>query len=212
MKKGLFITFEGPDGSGKTTILNKVANYFKEKEIDFVQTREPGGSNIAQQIRNILLDEKNIGLSSTTEALLFAASRAQHYDEIVKPALDHDQIVLCDRFIDSSLAYQGYARGLGMQEILDVNNFAISNQLPDLTIFFDIKPELGLERINQSADREINRLDLEGLKFHQKVYEGYQEVIKKYPKRIVCIDASQSIEQVFAEVIQILKERLDGKL
>jgi len=210
MKNGFFITFEGPDGSGKSTTLEKVATYFKENNIDYIKTREPGGSNIAQQIRNILLDENNKDISPTTEALLFAASRAQHFDEVIIPALSQNKVVLCDRFIDSSLAYQGYARNLGMKEILSINNFAINDKLPDLTIFFDLEPNLGLERIQASGQREVNRLDLEGLKFHEKVYQGYQEVIKMYPDRFKVIDASQSIEDVCHDVLSIIKEKLNG--
>jgi dTMP kinase len=210
MKNGYFITFEGPDGSGKTTILDLVSKYFSDNDYSFIKTREPGGSKIATQIRDILLSEENKGIYPTSEALLFAASRAQHYEEIIKPALRDNKIVLCDRFIDSSLAYQGYARDLGIDKILEINNFAIDNNFPDVTIFFNLEPRLGLARIAQSGEREINRLDLEGLKFHQKVYDGYKEVIQRYPERFVVINADQSIEDVFNDVINVIKERIHG--
>lgn len=210
MRKRFFITFEGPDGSGKTTIINKVAQYFKDNNIDFVQTREPGGSKIAEKIRDIILDPENKLLSSSTEALLYAASRAQHFDELIKPALDNEMIVLCDRFIDSSLVYQGIARNLGIDSVLTINKFAISDAMPDLTIFFDLKPEIGLERIALSDNREINRLDLEDLSFHNKVYQGYLDLYESNRKRIVRIDASKAIDDVFMDTIKVIEEKYYG--
>lgn len=211
MEKGFFITFEGPDGSGKTTILEMVAKYFQESKLEFIKTREPGGSLIAEQIRTIILDPNNKQLSYKAEALLYAASRAQHFDEIIIPALTQNKIVLCDRFIDSSLVYQGIARNLGIENVLKINEFAIDDFLPNLTIFFDVKPEIGLERIAENKTREVNRLDLESLNFHQKVYEGYLEITKIFPNRIVRIDASKNIEEVFKATIKIIEERYYGK-
>jgi len=211
MKKGLFITFEGCDGSGKSTTLDKVCLYLKEQGYDIVQTREPGGSKIATEIRGILLNEDNDKLCDSAEALLFAASRAQHYEEIIKPALDAGKIVICDRFIDSSLAYQGYARKLGIDKILAINNFAINQHFPDLTLFFDLEPKLGLERIAKSKEREINRLDLENINFHEKVYRGYQEVMHMYPQRFIKINANQDKESVLNQVINTIKEKINGK-
>ncbi|MDF9867334.1 dTMP kinase [Bacilli bacterium PM5-3] len=210
MKKSFFITFEGPDGSGKSTIIKKVAKYLDKNNYEYVLTREPGGSNIAEQIREIILDPKNVQLSASTEALLYAASRAQHFDEIIKPALDDSKIVICDRFLDSSLVYQGIARNLGVEEVLSINRFAIKDVLPDLTIFFDVDPVIGLERIQKSKVREINRLDLESVKFHQEVYDGYHKIIENDKKRFEIIDASQSIEKVFQDTIAAIKERYDG--
>ena len=155
MKKSFFISFEGPDGSGKSTIIKKVAEYFSENNIDYVLTREPGGSQIAEEIRNIILNTKNTNLSASTEALLYAASRAQHFDEIIKPALNNNQVVLCDRFLDSSLVYQGVARELGVDRVLQINKFAIEDVLPDLTVFFDVDPLIGLERINKKTTNNI---------------------------------------------------------
>lgn len=212
MEKGFFITFEGPDGSGKTTILEMVASYFNDNNIPFIKTREPGGSLIAEEIRTIILNPENKNLSYKAEALLYAASRAQHFDEVIVPALNEDKIVLCDRFIDSSLVYQGVARNLGIENILKINEFAIDDFLPDLTIFFDVSPEIGLKRIAENKIREVNRLDLESITFHEKVYEGYLKIHKTFDKRIVRIDASKGIDEVFTATIKVIEERYNGKL
>ncbi|MEH7248533.1 dTMP kinase [Neobacillus niacini] len=204
MKNGFFITFEGPDGAGKSTIIRMVANELK----DVLLTREPGGIDIAEQIRKVILDKENIAMDARTEALLYAAARRQHLVEKVRPALEEGKVVLCDRFVDSSLAYQGFARGLGIDEVLSINQFAIENMMPDLTIYFDIEPELGLQRINKNKGREVNRLDLEHLEFHNRVREGYQLVLKKFPERIVKIDASREVEDVFAKTMVLLKEKI----
>lgn len=209
MKKGFFITFEGCDGSGKSTTLEDIVSTLTNEGYDIVKTREPGGSAIAQQIRNILLDENNQGICSSAEALLFAASRAQHYEEVIKPALLEGKIVICDRFIDSSLAYQGHARGLGLENIKVINAFAIEQTMPDLTVFFNLQPQKGLERIAKSNEREVNRLDLEGLNFHNKVYEGYLNLLDTYPDRMVSINADQTKEAVYTDVLSLIKERLN---
>jgi dTMP kinase len=207
MAKGIFITFEGPDGAGKTTILKMVANQIKGALV----TREPGGIDIAEQIRNVILDKENTAMDPRTEALLYAAARRQHLIEKVKPALEAGRIVLCDRFVDSSLAYQGHARGLGIEEVFTINQFAIERMMPHLTIYFDIEPEIGLKRINSNIGREINRLDLENLEFHSKVREGYHLLLDRFPDRIVKIDASGSVEEVFTQTMKILNHTLDGK-
>lgn len=204
MNKGFFITFEGPDGAGKSTIISMVANEIQ----NVLLTREPGGIDIAEQIRTVILDKKNIAMDARTEALLYAAARRQHLVEKVKPALDEGKIVLCDRFVDSSLAYQGHARGLGIDEVLSINQFAIEEMMPDLTIYFDIEPELGLQRINKNKGREVNRLDLEHLEFHNRVREGYNLVMKRFPERIVKIDASGEVGIVFKKTMELLKEWL----
>jgi len=209
VKKGFFITFEGCDGSGKSTTLEDIVSTLTNEGYDIVKTREPGGSAIAQQIRNILLDENNQGICSSAEALLFAASRAQHYEEVIKPALLEGKIVICDRFIDSSLAYQGHARGLGLENIKVINAFAIEQTMPDLTVFFNLQPQKGLERIAKSNEREVNRLDLEGLNFHNKVYEGYLNLLDTYPDRMVSINADQTKEAVYTDVLSLIKERLN---
>jgi dTMP kinase len=203
MKKGLFITFEGPDGAGKTTIINMVAKQFEHVVI----TREPGGIDIAEQIRSVILDKKNTAMDSRTEALLYAAARRQHLIEKVKPALDAGRVVLCDRFVDSSLAYQGYARGLGIDQVWKINQFAIEEMMPDLTLYFDIEPEEGLKRINKSKGREINRLDLENLEFHHKVREGYLLLMERFPERIVKIDASGTVDEVFQKTMEVLTKK-----
>ena len=203
---GFFITFEGGEGSGKTTIAKRIKDQLTKEGYSVVLTREPGGVEIAEEIRNIIHDVKNTNMDKKTEALLYAASRRQHLIEKVIPALDKNCIVICDRFIDSSLVYQGIARGIGIDEVYQMNLFATENILPVRTIFFDIKPEDGLKRVYDNKDREVNRLDLETLDFHQKVYEGYLDICDKYSERIVKIDASQNIEGVFNQVIEKIKE------
>lgn len=204
----MFITFEGPEGAGKTTILARIATRLKELG-EVLVTREPGGIKIAEKIRAIILDPEHIEMDERTEALLYAAARSQHYFERVAPALQQHKIVLCDRFIDSSLAYQGYARGLGIKEVLKINQFAIGNIMPDITILFDIEPAVGLARIAANDTREINRLDKESLAFHEKVRAGYKEVAKMYPERTIIIDADDKIEVVEEKVWQALLARLN---
>ncbi|VDG98504.1 Thymidylate kinase [Lysinibacillus sphaericus] len=196
MAKGLFITFEGPEGAGKTTVIKEIYNRLQQQGKCSVLTREPGGIRIAEKIRTIILDNDHEEMDGRTEALLYAAARRQHLTEKVIPALEEGAIVLCDRFVDSSLAYQGYARGLGIDEVLAVNEFAINGLMPDHTIYFDLSPEAGLARIAASGDREQNRLDNETLQFHKDVAEGYRLVQKRFPKRIQSIDASGSVEEV----------------
>lgn len=205
---GLFITFEGPEGSGKTTIANKVLDALKQEGYKVLYTREPGGIDIAEQIREVILNKKNTAMDPKTEALLYAASRRQHLVEKVLPALKEDTIVLCDRFVDSSLVYQGVGRGLGIDTVYQMNLFAIDDIMPNLTIFFDVKPEIGLARIHKDENREVNRLDLETLDFHQKVYNGYCEVAKHYSNRIQTVDASKDIETVYQNVLEMVKEKL----
>ncbi|WP_294352784.1 dTMP kinase [uncultured Clostridium sp.] len=207
MKKGLFIVFEGGEGSGKSTILDKIYNWLQEENLDCIKTREPGGIKISEQIRSVILDSKNTEMDGRTEALLYAAARRQHLVEKVIPALKEGKIVLCDRFLDSSLAYQGFARGLGIDEIYEINKFAIEDNFPDISIFFDLEPRIGLERINKNKDREVNRLDLEEIEFHNKVREGYTMLLRKN-NNMVKIDALKSINEVFEDVKGIIKEYL----
>ena len=175
--KGFFITFEGPDGSGKTTISTAVQKKLVEMGYDAIYTREPGGIDIAEQIRNVILDPKNTTMDPKTEALLYAASRRQHLVEKVIPALDEGKIVICDRFIDSSLAYQGYARHLGIENVYSINQFAVEGHFPDITIFLNLNYEDGLKRIETRKFKD--RLDLETTTFHQEVSLGYQKVLEK---------------------------------
>lgn len=206
---GYFITFEGGEGAGKTTVLQLVGDRLKDKGYDVLVTREPGGIKIAEKIRTIILDPLHTEMEEHTEALLYAAARSQHLAEKVVPALKQGKIVLCDRFVDSSLVYQGYARGLGMDEVLKINQFAVGDCMPDLTLFFDIEPEKGLARIAANKDREQNRLDLENLEFHEQVYKAYHILAESFPERIQTIDASQSLEiveqEAFDHILSLLK-------
>ena len=206
----MFITFEGTEGSGKTTVLDIVYNELSALGYSVLTTREPGGIPIAEKIRDIILDPINIQMEKKTEALLYAAARHQHLIEVISPALQRGKIVLCDRFIDSSLVYQGYARGIGMDEIMEINRFAISDVFPDLTLLFDIEPELGLARIEKNKHREKNRLDLEEINFHKKVYEGYQLLLNQDPKRIKQIDANKTINEVAQEAIEKILIKLNN--
>ncbi len=207
--QGHFITVEGGEGSGKTTVLEIVYQELRALGYNVLVTREPGGIPIAENIREIILNPSNTQMEKRTEALLYAAARRQHLIEVIAPALKRGYIVLCDRFIDSSLVYQGHARGIGMKEVLEINNFAIGDLYPELTMFFDIKPEEGLARIAQNKDREKNRLDLEELAFHQKVYEGYHLLLNKYPERIKQIDASKEINEVASETLACILKKMN---
>ena len=204
----MFITLEGPEGSGKTTAVEAAVKALEEKGYQIVRTREPGGTPIAEQIRNVILDKANTNMDPRTEALLYAASRRQHLVEKVWPALKEGKIVICDRYLDSSLAYQGGARGLGIDNILNVNMFATENTFPDLTLLFDITPEEGLKRISANANREVNRLDLEKLEFHHQVRNTFLELAKRYPERYVIIDASKSREEVAKATLEAILSKL----
>lgn len=192
--KGYFITFEGPDGSGKSTVAKKICEKLMADGYEVVHTREPGGIEISEEIRNIILDPKNTAMDAKTEALLYAAARRQHLVERVFPAVEQGKIVICERFLDSSLAYQGFGRKLGMQEVLDVNLFAIDNTYPDVTIYLDVDEQIGLDRLKNRSFKD--RLDQESIDFHHRVSQGYKEVLKKFADRIKVIDASKSLEEV----------------
>lgn len=209
--QGKFITFEGGEGSGKTSAIKAILPHLEERGYKFILTREPGGTPIAEEIRNVILSMKSEGMDGRTEALLYAASRREHLQKKVIPNLNNGVNVLCDRYIDSSLAYQGHARGLGIDDILKINMFATENEWPDLTIFFDIEPEEGLARIAKNENREVNRLDIEKIEFHKSVREGYLELLKRYPNRIKKIDASQPREVVAAECEKYILEVLKGE-
>lgn len=198
----MFITFEGPEGSGKSSVLNYIFERLEKEGYKVLKTREPGGTPISEQIRNVILDKANTKLDPRAEALLYAASRRQHLVEKIWPAIKDGYTVLCDRYLDSSLAYQGGGRNLGVDEILNVNNFATEKTFPNYTFLFDIKPELGLQRIAKNANREVNRLDLEKLEFHNKVRNTFLELSKQYKDRYIIIDASKSFEEVCEDVYQ----------
>ncbi len=204
----LFITFEGGEGSGKTTALKKINQMLLDRGYQTVLTREPGGTPISEQIREVILNKANTDMDPRTEALLYAASRRQHLVQKIWPALREGKIVLCDRFLDSSLAYQGVARGLGIDEVLHVNEYATEGQYPDLTFFFDLDPEEGLKRIAANSGREVNRLDLEKLSFHEKVRIAFLDLSQKFKDRYVVIDASKSPEEVADAVFAAIQEKL----
>ena len=204
----MFITFEGGEGAGKSTAIKRIVEKLTSEGYEIVLTREPGGTPIAEEIRNVILDKKNTAMDPRTEALLYAASRRQHLVEKVIPALREGKLVLCDRFLDSSLAYQGGARGIGIDTVYNMNLFATEGMLPDLTILFDIKPEEGLARIAANSQREVNRLDVEKLTFHNKVRDSFHELAKKFPERFVIVDASQGPDEVFADAYKAIEDRL----
>ena len=208
MVNGTLISFEGPEGAGKSSILEAILPLLEEKGIPYITTREPGGVDIAEQIRQVILDPDHTSMDAKTELLLYIASRRQHLVERVLPALAAGKVVLMDRFIDSSVAYQGYGRGLSVEDIEWLNQFATDGLKPDLTLYFDLDVEEGLARIARNHEREVNRLDLEGLELHYKVRKGYLALAEKEPERIVKIDASQSFEAVLADVLTILEKCL----
>ncbi len=210
--QGYFITIEGPEGAGKTTVMSEVVTQLTKEGYDIVSTREPGGIRISEHIREVILKNDYTEMDGRTEALLYAAARRQHLVEKIAPALNENKIVLCDRFIDASLAYQGHARGLGIDEVLSINEFAIGKIMPNLTLLFDLEPSIGLNRIAKHDEREKNRLDDESLAFHEAVREGYQKIVKRYPDRITVIDASKSQEEVTKNVLNVLKNSLDSRM
>lgn len=207
--KGLFIALEGPDGSGKSTITKLLSDYLRKKGIDFIMTREPGGTSISEEIRDIILDKENTNMSGETEALLYAASRGQHIHEKIVPSLKQGKLVLCDRFVLSSLAYQGKGRDLGIEQVKAINDFAIKGVYPDLILFFHVDPALTLKR--KTKRQGGDRLEQEGRDFHQKVYEGYMEVLEMYPKNIKIIDATKSIKNVLNQSIKEIEDLLKKK-
>ncbi|KRL83479.1 thymidylate kinase [Ligilactobacillus apodemi DSM 16634 = JCM 16172] len=206
---GLFVTFEGTDGSGKTSVINQIEEKLKAAGIDYLRTREPGGNRISEQIRNIILDVRFTEMDERTEALLYAAARRQHLVETVLPALAAGKLVLCDRFVDSSLVYQGAGRKIGIAEVAEMNKFATAGLEPDLTFYLEIEPELGLKRIKKNRQNEINRLDKEQLDFYHTVANAYQQLAQKYPKRIVKIDASQPLADVVADTYAVLQQKFN---
>lgn len=204
-KRGKFITFEGCDGCGKSTQLRKFNEYLTKEGVPHIFTREPGGGKISEAIREILLNGKNAEMTDECEALLYAAARVQHLHDRVEPALREGKLVVCDRYVDSSLAYQAFARGLGREFVEKINAYALENYLPDLTVFIDLTPEAAFLR-KHGAD-ENDRLEQAGMAFHKKVYEGYKTLAKEYPERIVCVDGNQTPDEIFDEVLSILKAK-----
>ncbi|WP_216831174.1 dTMP kinase [Alkalihalobacterium elongatum] len=209
MRKGIFITAEGGEGAGKTTALKKIYDELIKKGHQVVMTREPGGIKISEEIRSVILNEEHTEMDGRTEALLYAAARRQHLMEKIVPALQEGKIVLCDRFIDSSLAYQGFARGIGIENILMINEFAIDEYWPNLTLYFRVDPEIGLARIAKDKGREVNRLDQENETFHKKVLEGYDQLTKLYKDRIRIVDANDDFESVYSRALLLIEQHLE---
>ena len=202
--RGKFITFEGCEGSGKSTQLKMLSAYLDREGIPYIMTREPGGSPIAEDIRKIILDGKNTAMCDECEAMLYAASRIQHLREKVIPALEEGKLVICDRYVDSSLAYQGYARGLGYEYVADINKKAFELATPDLTVFLNISPEKAFERKN-GAD-ENDRMEKQGLEFHRRVYDGYLQLLDKYP-RICAVESSGTAQEMHKDIVNLLIKR-----
>lgn len=196
MKKGMFISVEGSDGSGKSTQIELLKEYLESKNIKVVITREPGGTPISEKIREIILDNGNREMTAMTEALLYAASRAQHVAQVIKPALAEGKTVICDRFIDSSIAYQGYGRGLGTC-VRRINEYAIEGCMPDVTFLMQIEPDASSGRI---ANKAKDRLEQEAQQFHEAVYNGYLEMLKDQPDRIIGINARRGVEEIHADI------------
>lgn len=204
MKQGLFITMEGPDGSGKSTQIEAIRRFFNDKGENVVITREPGGTQISEKIRELLLDRDNAEMDPMAEALLYAASRAQLVSQVIKPALDSGTHVICDRFVDSSIAYQGYGRGLG-DSVAVINAYAVNNCMPDVTFLMKLNPEIGKSRI-KSSDQD--RIEMEKLEFHNKVFAGYEALELEFPDRVVGIDATRNIEEISDEILSHVERLL----
>ena len=203
--RGKFVTFEGCEGCGKSTQVRLFNEYLTKQGIPHIFTREPGGEKISEEIRRILLDANNAEMTDECEALLYAASRVQHLSDRVEPALAAGKLVVCDRYVDSSLAYQGYGRGLGVEFVSGINAYALKNYLPDVTIFIDLSPEAAFLR-KHGAD-ENDRLEQAGMEFHNRVYYGFKQLAAAYPQRFVCVDGNKTPDGIFAEVLSVLKER-----
>lgn len=204
----MFVTVEGPEGSGKSSVMKRVAERLQEEGVDVVLTREPGGTPIAEQIREVILNKENTKMDKITEALLYAASRRQHLVEKVWPLTKEGKLVISDRFLDSSLAYQGGARGIGIDKVLEINMAATEGYYPDLTLLFDVAPEVGLARIAANKGREVNRLDLEKIEFHREVRQTFLDLAKRFKDRFVIIDASQPFEKVIEDAYKAIKDRM----
>ena len=206
----MFVTIEGPEGSGKSSVTKEVVKLLEKDGYEVVLTREPGGTPIAEQIRNVILDKENTKMDPMTEALLYAASRRQHLAEKVWPLSKEGKIIISDRFLDSSLAYQGGARGLGIDKILALNQYATDGYYPELTLLFDLDPRIGLARIAANKGREVNRLDLEKIDFHDSVRQTFLDLAKRFSDRYVVLDASKPFDEVVQDAYNAVKEKLNA--
>jgi len=212
-KKGIFITFEGPEGSGKTTQANLLIKYFKKMGREVIYTREPGGTKISEQIRNILLDKKNKEMDKYTELLLYIASRRQLITEKIEKELKDGKVVICDRFIDASLAYQGYGRGIDLNFIKELNNLATNGRKPDITFLMDIEVTEGLTKTKNidkkhSKKGEMDRIEAENIKFHQRVRNGYIKIMREEPERIYLIKVNKSIEEIHKKIVSLIEQKI----
>lgn len=197
MKDGVFITLEGPDGSGKSTQIKRIKDFLAQHGHEALVTREPGGTPISEKIRTIILDRDNTEMDPVAEAMLYAAARAQHVAQVIRPALSRGIHVICDRFLDSSIAYQGYGRGLG-DSVAVLNAYAVRDCIPDVTFLMKLDPQTGKERISGSL---MDRIELEAMDFHQRVFWGYQELELQYPDRIIGVDAARSADEISEEIL-----------
>lgn len=201
MKSGIFITMEGPDGSGKSTQIQAIKNFFEQRGEQTIITREPGGTPISEKIRELLLDRANSEMDPMAEALLYAAGRAQHVAEVIKPALEQGIHVICDRFVDSSIAYQGYGRGLG-DSVAVINAYAIGDCMPDITFLMKLNPEIGKSRIDSEKQ---DRIESEKIEFHNRVFKGYEALELEFPERVISIDATGNIQEISEQIIMHLE-------
>lgn len=203
---GLFITMEGPDGAGKTTQIEKLKDYLSGKGYDIILCREPGGTKISEAIREVILNKEFKEMGYMTELLLYASARAQLVEQVIRPALDEDKIVICDRFVDSSAVYQGIARGLGTELVYEVNQYAIGETFPDITILLAIQGKEGIHRKKNQGS--LDRMESEAETFHEKVAQGYDRLADECPKRIRRIDGTQSIDAIHKQIVQMIEEIL----
>ncbi len=207
MRKGYFISFEGIDGSGKSTQIDRLSSFLTGNGYEVVLTREPGGTEIGEKIRNIILDKSNADMSYMTEALLYAASRAQHVSEVIAPAVEAGKIVICDRFVDSSIAYQGAGRQLG-DSVDIINRYAVNGCMPDITFLMKVRPDVSSSRINK---RELDRIEMENAEFYKRVYSGYEKLERAFPGRIIGIDAAGSIKDIENTIISHIKRLIPAE-
>lgn len=208
MSRGIFISMEGPDGSGKSTQIELIKEYLEKKGKDVIITREPGGTRISEAIREIILNKDYTEMSPVTEMMLYASARAQLIAEVVGPAIDAGKAVISDRFVDSSLVYQGMARGLGVETVYGINSVAIGEYMPDITFLLDLPAEVGISR--KKDQKELDRMELESLEFHKKVAEGYRSLATRFPDRIKCIDATLPIEEICGIIRSNVKDILSS--